>query len=261
MPRVFPGMDPYIELSDMWTGFHNVLISFCSLQLNALLPSNYIALVEKRVELVESTEDFSRDRKPDIAVSRDVDSATAGTGALAVLPEIQPAKLTLPRFEESPEAYIDIQRLPERELITSIEVLSPSNKSRSGHGEYWAKRAAMIRQGAHLVEIDLLLEGRRLPLLEPHPLGDYFAYISRGDRRPSCDVYAWTIRRPLPKLPVPLKSPDADVMLDLDQAALQTFEGGRYSSVLRYDLPVPRSLRVADQEWAAELAAAARKRK
>jgi hypothetical protein len=250
-------MDPYIEMSDLWTGFHNALITYCSAQLNAVLPQNYTAFIEKRVELVETSDEPSRHRKPDIAVARDIESQRGG--GTAVLPDIEPATLTLPEFEESPEAYIDIRTFPEGELIASIEILSPSNKSSSGHGEYWTKRAAMIRQGVHLVEIDLLLEGRRLPVMEPLPEGDFFAFISRGNRRPSCDVYAWSIRRPLPKLPIPLKSPDADVLLDLAGAVGTTFDAGRYLRTLRYDLPAPTTLAEADRTWAAERAASLRR--
>jgi hypothetical protein len=245
-------MDPYIEISDLWTGFHNALITFCTVQLNATLPPNYAALIDKRVELVEVPDESARHRRPDIAVARDFELGRAGQTTTAVLPDIEPTTLTLPEFEEIPEAYIEIRTLPDRELVTSIEILSPSNKSASGHGEYWTKRAAMIRQGVHLVEIDLLLEGRRLPVVEPLPLGNFYAFVSRGNQRPACQVYSWSIRRPLPNLPIPLKPPDADVMLDLAQAVATTFNGGRFDRNLRYDLPVPVSLDEPDRTWAAE---------
>jgi hypothetical protein len=168
-----------------------------------------------------------------------------------VLPDIEPAALTLPNYDENPEGYIDIRTFPDRELVTSIEILSPSNKSASGHGEYWTKRASMILQGVHLVEIDLLLQGRRLPVIEPLPPGDFYAFISRGDRRPRCEVYPWSIRRPLPKLPIPLKAPDADVILDLAKAFETTFDGGRFEQNLLYKKPIPATLSENDQAWVA----------
>jgi len=249
----FPGMNPYIELSeDLWTGFHDILISVMSLQLNAHLPPNYTAFVEKRIELVEMPDQPLRQRKPDIAVARDFESDQGGATATAVLPDIEPATLTLPNFDENPEGYIDIRTFPDRELVTSIEILSPSNKSASGHGEYWTKRAAMILQGVHLVEIDLLLGGRRLPVIEPLPPGDFYAFVSRGNRRPRCEVYAWSIRRALPKLPIPLKAPDPDVVLDLPQAVEITFNGGRFEQNLLYEIPIPPSLSESDRAWVAE---------
>jgi hypothetical protein len=163
-----------------------------------------------------------------------------------------PVALTLPKYDENPEAYIDIRTYPDRELVTSIEILSPSNKSPTGHGEYLTKRAAMIRQDINLVEIDLLLQGRRLPFREPLPPGDFYAFLSRGNRRPYSEVYPWSIRRPLPKLPIPLKAPDADVILDLGKAFQTTFDGGRFEQNLLYAKPVPASLSDNDQAWVAE---------
>jgi hypothetical protein len=252
MASRFPGMNPYIELSeDLWTGFHNLLVGVISFQLNATLPQNYTAFVEKRIELVELPDQPLRLRKPDVAVARDFEAGEGAT-ATAVMPDLEPAALTLPNYDENPEAYIEIRTSPDRELVTSIEVLSPSNKSASGHGEYWTKRASMILQGVHLVEIDLLLQGRRLPMIEPLPAGDFFAFVSRGNRRPRCDVYSWSIRRPLPKLPIPLKSPDPDASLDLAQAVDATFNGGRFEQNMLYSRPVPSSLAEADRAWVLE---------
>ena len=36
-------------------------------------------------------------------------------------------------------------------------------------------------------------------------------HLSRADRRPDADVYAWTVRDPLPSIPIPLLPPDPDV--------------------------------------------------
>ena len=103
---------------------------------------------------------------------------------------------------------------PGRELITSIEVLSPTNKARADGDDYLAKRAALLRRGINLVEIDLLLGGERLPARETLPAGDFYAFVSRRDRRPKSDVYSWSIRRALPQIPIPLKPPDNDVSLE-----------------------------------------------
>jgi hypothetical protein len=66
----FPGMNPYLESSeDLWTGFHNVLISDIGKLLSAHLPHNYTALVKRRVELIELSNDPSRRRQRDISVA------------------------------------------------------------------------------------------------------------------------------------------------------------------------------------------------
>ena len=96
-------------------------------------------------------------RQPDLGIVRDSGSANPPrrSGSTALV-DIEPETFLLPDYEEVTEAYIEIIALPEQELIASIEILSPSNKDSNGHGEYWAKRAMMLRQKVHLVEIDLL---------------------------------------------------------------------------------------------------------
>jgi len=220
MRSPFPGVDPFIEATGRWVGFHNVLIAHCSELLNAELPENYAALVEERLELVDLSND------------------------------------PLPEYEEIAQSYVDIISLPGRELITSIEILSPTNKSKADGSDYLAKRAMMLRRGIHLVEIDLLLGGDHLPAREPLPAGDFYAFVSRRDRRRKSDVYAWSIRRALPQIPMPLKPPDNDVSLDLAAAFAMTYDRGRYDRSLRYDIPLPGSLSDGDHTWATERAAA-----
>lgn len=82
----------------------------------------------------------------------------------------------------------------------------------------------------HLIEVDLIRAGPRLKLNRPLPAGDYFAFLSRADRRPECDVYAWTVRDALPALPIPLRTPDGDIPVDLAAAFRMTYDRGRYAN-------------------------------
>src|SRR6266436_5107820 len=103
MSSPFPGIDPFIEVSDRWPGFHNLLIGECSKQLNARLPQNYAAIVEERVELVELPNSPPRaHRRPDIGVLRDepANHTAPRNAPVAVLTELEPATLTLPDYEE-----------------------------------------------------------------------------------------------------------------------------------------------------------------
>jgi hypothetical protein len=254
MPNPFPGMNPYIEASGRWPGFHNAMITYGSELLNAVLPPNYAALIEERVELVEAPPDRPRARQPDLGIvmQADVPASTRGSSA-TVLADIEPERFLLPDYEETTEAYIEVVALPEQQLITSIEILSPSNKDSAGHGEYWAKRAKMLRQKVHLVEIDLLLQGRRLHVNKPLPPADFYALISRGNNRPHCEVYPWSIRRPLPKLPIPLRPPDPDIQLDLGAAFSMAYERLRYAQTLSFDKQLPHELKAEDREWAESL--------
>src|SRR5262249_49282480 len=144
---------------------------------------------------------------------------------------------------------------PDRSLVAVLELLSPTNKSGEGFQEYRAKRKADLQQKVHLVELDLLVGGTRLPLLRPLPAGDYFVYLSRADNRPYCPVYSWKMRQPLPTIPIPLRTPDADMLIDLGKVFQATYERGRYARSLAYGEPLPASFSEQNSQWAMALSA------
>jgi len=131
---------------------------------------------------------------------------------------------------------------------------SPTNKTGEGFSEYRAKRKTILLQKVHLVELDLLVGGNRLPLSRPLPPADYYALVSRSDHRPNCEVYAWSVRQPLPTIPIPLRAPDADILVDLGKVFRRTFERGRYARSLAYGQPPPAPLNDRDAQWALALA-------
>lgn len=47
MPSPFPGMDPYIESSGLWYGFHLCMLSAMQASLNACLPERYAACINE----------------------------------------------------------------------------------------------------------------------------------------------------------------------------------------------------------------------
>jgi hypothetical protein len=154
--------------------------------------------------------------------------------------------------DEIRERWIEIIRYPERSLVTVIELLSPSNKGSGGRGEYLDKRNKVLRSPAHLVEIDLLIAGRRPPMwpAKPWPAGEYYALVSKAEDRPDCQVYGWSVRRPIPPIPIPLAAPDPDVTLDLAPLLAHAYEHGRYRQVMRYDQPLDLPLDPEQRAWA-----------
>lgn len=256
MSSPFPGMDPYIEAHESWPSFHNALIAGCAGALNERLPEDYVARIEERICLVYPEEE-PRGFRPDVSIGRE-ETARARSGVETGIVTIEPVTIPMEtrRLEEEKQTWIEVLRLPDLELVTVIEVLSPGNKSGPGRDDYLSKRAILADQPVHLVEIDLLLGGHRLPMKRPLPAGHYFAHVARAERRPDCDVYAWSIRQVIPVLPVPLRAPDADVGLDLSALVCSTYEKGRYSRTVRYDLPLPAgwALSAEDRAWATEVA-------
>ena len=110
--------------------------------------------------------------------------------------------------------------------MTSLELLSPANKVGEGFDDYVWGRDNLLCQSVHLVELDLLRGGRRMPMGQHLPPGDYYAMVSRDELRPDCEVYAWTIRDPLPRLPITLQDPDPDILLALADPVALAYERG-----------------------------------
>ncbi len=173
--------------------------------------------------------------------------------------EIAPVECVLPMPEERREAYLVIRSRESHEVVTILEILSPANKRphSDGHREYLAKRESVLQSQTHLIELDLLRGGQRLPTVGPLPEGDYFAVVSRAQRRPRAEVYAWPLRHTLPSIPVPLTSGDDDVSLDLQAIFSTVFDRARYDLSINYEAALTPALAEADAKWARERIAAA----
>ena len=103
----------------------------------------------------------------------------------------------------------------------------------------------------NLVEIDLLLGDAPLPIKERIEPGAYYAIVARGERMPLAELYLWTVRDPLPRLPIPLREPDADILIDLAVLVDRVYDLGRYARTLRHDAPLPETMSLApeDRAW------------
>ena len=250
MPSPFPGIDPFIEAQGHWPDFHTRFLTYCCDALDDRLPEDYAARMGEKVHLVRNPDEPPTALRPDIVIVKD--SRTAGSSeranGIATLDPVT-VPLTTSDFEEVREVWIEIRRLPDLSLVTVIELLAPSNKIGDGRHEHLDKRRLLIEQPVHLVELDLLIGGRRLPMKRPLPAGDAYAIVSRSERRPDSEVYMWTLRDGLPTIPIPLDAPDPDIPLDLAPAFATAYRRGRYARVLRYQEPYPIPLAAADRDW------------
>ncbi len=107
---------------------------------------------------------------------------SARTAALAdVVPPIPMRPFIEEEFRETFVEVLDAE--DDNRPVTCIEVLSPSNKARGTEGRelYLRNRHGLLLGEANLVEIDLLRDGQRMPMLTPgrHPL-TRFSYRGRG---------------------------------------------------------------------------------
>lgn len=240
MESPFPGMDPFMEACGLWPDFHGHLIEKIYDTISPVLPAGYLARTGERshVVLVEPEGKAEDGVLPDVTLTDPAaKSSTEGPGAVGA----EPVELRAFIEQEYREKFIDIYELkPERRLVTSIEVLSPSNKKRRSRGwrKYLRKRQALLLGKANLVEIDLLRGGDRMPMLDPWPASPYTLLVAREESGPRCRVWPAFMDRPLPAIPVPLSRPDADLTLALQPLVDAIYERGRYRTVRRrFSLP------------------------
>lgn len=251
MPSPFPGMDPFIE-SQKWRDFHSTIIPEIKVTLTALVRPRYVVDVEENVYLAREDGDLLRIIAPDLAVKQSEGWLETTSGAIAI--ESEPALLTLPATDPVEETYLTIRSRENDDVVTVIELLSPTNKlSRDGRTEYLNKRNSVLHSEANLVEIDLLRGGKRLPTIERLPTGDYYAFVTRVELRPKVEVYHWPLERRLPKIPIPLAAGDPDVSLDLQEVFNTTYDRSGYDYALNYTKPVEPPLIESQQAWIAEL--------
>lgn len=247
MPSPFPGMDPYLE-GNWWTTFHAFLAPQLAAQLNPLLRPKYIAAPERQY-VSGSREDIfisPAGMIPDVGVRRTRNRSTpkdsTATGIAPALKLRSHARTRVPHYR------IEIRDALKRQLVTAIELLSPTHK-RSGRKAYLRKRNRFLRSSAHLLEIDLQHQGRRIPLLDPYPQGAYFVLLNRARKRLWTEVWAIAIHDHLPTVPVPLLKGDADVALDLQAAFSRVYEEGNFDLALDYQKPPDVDLSDEEAHW------------
>ena len=140
-------------------------------------------------------------------------------------------------------------------LVTSVEVLSPSNKARGSNGrESYLKKREDMRQGeGNIVEIDLLRAGAPTTLA---PIGaalrrfgkfDYLACVLRYSRSRTAEVYPIPLAERLPLIAIPLLKGDADVTVDLQPVFDRSYDVARFDQRAAYAKP---PLTPEHRDWA-----------
>lgn len=175
-------------------------------------------------------------RQPDVLITGAADMPPGGGGATVATLEPTEAEIETDLIEIT-ETFVEVVKTPDRELVTTIELLLPANKHGRSREEYLLKRRESWAAYTNLLEIDLLLAGRRLKPESAMPAAGegVCAVLSRPESFPKLLVYAWKAADPLPALPVPLLPPDPDVPLELRPLVDQVYDRGRYRSFVKYD--------------------------
>ncbi|MCC5638810.1 DUF4058 family protein [Nostoc sp. CHAB 5844] len=251
MPSPFPGMNPYLEHPNLWTGIHGRIIVAIADFLSPQLRPKYFIAIEERVY---QTNDDNRLLLgiPDVVVKRaSTEINPQNYNVTIVAPVISPKAVTVPLPTTVKERYLEVRNVETKEVVTVIEIISPKNK-RTGEGRnaYENKRQRVLGSATNLVEIDLLRAGEPMLVFDDGTQNDYRILISRGDSRPQADLYAFNLQDIIPSFPLPLKTEDNEPVVQLQNLLDGIYDRGSYDLVIDYSQePVP-SLSETNAVWA-----------
>jgi hypothetical protein len=258
MPSPFPGMDPYLEAPTLWPEVHNRLIVGIADMLGPILLPDYYVAIEQRTYLNTPTDSLlvgipdvsvvsqtSRDRLPSQRPDRIATLSRPG----------EPQTVTIPLAEEVRERYLEIRETTTATVITTLELLSPTNK-RPGEGRdaYLRKRQQVLSSASHLVEIDLLRAGMALPIENVAVTTHYRILLSRRETRPQAQLYGFNLPDPIPGFPIPLKAGADEPVLKLKPILDTLYDRAGYA--LRINLhDIPPGTTAEEQSWIRQILA------
>jgi hypothetical protein len=144
------------------------------------------------------------------------------------------------------------------ELITTIELISPTNKRHPGLAKYRQKRSELLESGVHVVEVDLVRAGDWRALMRPElcpapAVSTYRATIRVAGQRPGGYLFPIKLQETLPEIPIPLRSTEQPLQLPLQPLLDAVYADGRYDQTIDYARPLDPPLEAEEQDWAARL--------
>jgi len=254
MSSPFPGMNPFLEQEDVWHDFHQSFITALRDALTVQIRPKYIAKIDENVYIHElSAEQRFLLGRPDVGVL--ANERTEGSAATAALQRGISAPVhghVLPATDVEREPFLEIRDRETRKLVTVIELLSPSNKwSGPDRDQYLAKRKRILASNVHLVEVDLLRGGPRMPIGDL-PQCDYYVMVSRCEERPRVELWPLRLRERLPEIPIPLWNGDPDATIDLQPVLNTVYDAAGYADYIYRGTPQP-PLHPDDEAWAKSL--------
>jgi len=248
-------MDPYLE-GYLWPDVHSAFSAKIRQLLTPLIRPRYTARLS--IYLVEDTapEGDVGILYPDVEIMRTRhaeyaqalrQSATLGTVAGVATPAALTIPVALP--VDLQITTVEIRDTADNQLITSIELLSPVNKREPGLHQYRLKRQRLYQAGVHLLELDLLRRGTRPVSHGAIPDVPYLLTLTRAHSGKTC-VWPLRLQDNWPNLPVPLRLPDDDVVLDLAAAFEAIYREAAYELSIDYrQPPPPPALSAEESNW------------
>jgi hypothetical protein len=253
-------MDPFLEDPTIFPDLHDSLIAELRSAINGQLPPPYYARSASRIWVEPSP----RHVEPDVNVLR---PERPGSGTLAPPPGATvvgrpPVVVRIPR-EEFRQTYLDIYAKPGNErLVTTIEVLSPTNKTASSEGRvlYLQKQREMLASKVNLVEIDLLRGGQHTTAVRPEDAHakagpfDYHVCVHTFEEPDDFVIYPMSLGERLPVVVIPLLPGDPAVSVDLQPLLDRCYDTGLYERSIPYGGGVPGpTLRPEQAAWVEQI--------
>ena len=245
MHSPFPGMDPYLE-GYLWADVHHRLATKISQLLASQIQPNYVARLEISVIEDETFESEIGVMYPDIEIIRTHPEPVGAGIVLEPVATIAPLTISVPQVKL---VTVEIRDTAKNRLVTSIEILSPVNKRAPNLAKYRAKRDRLKQAEVHLLELDLLRRGTRVWQSSRIPKTDYIIALTRATAY-MMEMWPLSLKDNLPILPVPLRYPDKDALLDLGRALIEVYDEAYYHLSIDYQAkPPPPTITEADMAW------------
>ena len=227
MPTLFPGMDPYLEQRGLWEEVHiNLIVAIRQFLTPIVRPQYRVAIGHRVYQVLLSTK-----------------------GSIEGITE---------KPEEVVERYLEIRDTATQQVITAIEILSPTNKeAQDGRQQYEKKRLTVLASATNLVEIDLLRAGKPFAMKVVGQTAakpsHYRIAISRSWQRPGADLYLFNVRQPIPAFLIPLRPGEQEPVLPLNRILHDLYDQGGYDLAIDYSQPADPPLSREDVAWAVQL--------
>jgi hypothetical protein len=243
-------MDPYLEHPALWPDVHNSLIAAIRDVIAPVIAPRYYTRLETRTYLLKP-DDLEFIGRPDIAVITRQPGKSIGPLAQAGAAVLE---VEVPLLDEVSESYLEVHEVGTGTLVTVLELLSPVNKLHGqGRRDYLHKRNQVFWTLTNLVEVDLLRAGEPMPVSSPGVSSDYRVLVSRGSERPRAQLYPFSIRQPLPTVPLPLLPGDSEPPMELNAVLHGLYDRARFDLGLNYAAPPVPPLSGEDAAWASDL--------
>lgn len=256
MNNPFPGMNPWLEHPSLWSDVHFRLISALARHLSPLVSPRYYVSVGSQAYIATVFASPPALRYPDLAIVQSWPSAQPAPSipTMTTTSILEPTTVELPVPDIIEETYLEVREVMTSQVVTIVEVLSPTNKRPgTGRQKYERKRMEILSTHTHLVEVDLLRAWPALPMVGKYVASDYRILVRRGEQGNQATLYAFNLRDPIPTFGLPLQAGDEEPSVDLKTLLDEIYLEGNYEVRVNYRQSPEPPLGEADVEWSNEL--------